>query len=182
MDTEILIIIIILILILLLTYYFNNRFEMNIPSKETFEDKALIKNPDQTLLANISSFLQTAGANIGSQSQANLTPEQAQSNQDLMNQLTSLNSSIKLLIDKQSSNNALSITQSTDLNQIDDLQATQKIQDVYIDKLQSKLSNLEQIYAGYLQKQKQQIQTAKYDKIPVYSSCIVAEANGQYTI
>ena len=154
---------------------------MNIKSKETFETQPLITTQDSTL-TNISNFLQNAGANISSQSQANLTPEQAQSNQDLMNQLNSLNSSIKILIDKQNTNPALSITQSTDLNQVDDLQATQKIQDSYIDKLQSKLSNLQKIYAGYLQKKTQQIQTVKYDKIPVYSSCIVAEANGQYTV
>lgn len=182
MDTKILIIIVILILILLLTYYFNNKFEMNINSKEKFEDQQLIKNPDQPLLTNISNFLQSASTDISSQSQANLTPEQAKTNQELMNQLNSLNSSIKILIDKQNTNNALSITQSTDLNQVDDLQATQKIQDAYIDKLESKLSNLQKIYAGYLQKKTQQIQTAKYDKIPVYSSCIVAEANGQYTV
>ena len=176
MESKILIIIVILIFILLLTYYFNNRFGMNINSKETF-----ITTPDQTLL-NISNFLQNAEANINSQSQTNLTPEQTQTNQELINQLNSLNSSIKLLIDKQNTNGTLPVSPNDNLNQLDDLQATQKNQDSYILQLQSRLDNLQKIYASYLQKKTQQIQTTKYDKIPVYSSCIVAEANGQYTV
>jgi len=174
MESNIVIIIVILILILLLTYYFNNRFGMNMNSRETF-----ITTQDQTL-NNISNFLQNAETNINSQSQTNLTPEQIKSNQNLIEQLNSLNSSIRLLIDKQ--NTVLPVSLPSDLNQLDDLQATQKNQDAYILQLQSRLDNLQKIYAGYLQKKTQQIQTIKYDKIPVYSSCIVAEANGQYTV
>jgi len=174
MESKILIIIVILIFILLLTYYFNNRFGMNINSKETF-----ITTPDQTLL-NISNFLQNAEANINSQSQTNLTPEQTQTNQELINQLNSLNSSIKLLIDKQ--NTVLPASLPDNLNQLDDLQATQKNQDAYILQLEARLNNLQEIYKAYLQKKTKNIQNTKYDKIPVYSSCTVAEANGQYTV
>ena len=174
MESNLVIIIVILILILLLTYYFNNKFGMNKNSKETF-----ITTQDQTLIS-ISNFLQNAEADIISQSSPNLTPQQSQSNQDLIDQLNSLNSSIKILIDKQ--NTILPVSQPDNLNQLDDLQATQQNQDAYILQLQSRLDNLQKIYALYLQKKTQQIQTVKYDKIPVYSSCIVAEANGQYTV
>ena len=175
-------VIIILILILLLTYYFNNKFGMNINSKETF---ATIQTQDQTLNKFLN-VLQNVETNISSQSSANLTPDQLQTNQDLMNQLNSLNSSIKLLIDKQNTVSPVSqydnLNNLNNLNQLDDLQATQLNQDAYILQLQSRLDNLQKIYSSYLQKKTQQIQTVKYDKIPVYSSCIVAEANGQYTV
>ena len=175
---ELNLVIIIVILILLLTYYFSNEFRMNKNSKETFTS---ITTNDETLNKFLN-VLQNAQSNISSQPQTNLTPEQSQSNQYLIDQLNSLNSSIKLLIDKQNTNGTLPVSPNDNLNQLDDLQATQKNQDSYILQLQSRLDNLQKIYASYLQKKTQQIQTTKYDKIPVYSSCIVAEANGQYTV
>jgi hypothetical protein len=72
------------------------------------------------------------------------------------------------------------IAPATDLEQINDVKATQLIQDNYINELKSRLSKLQQVYSGYLQKKTEQ--TVKYDKIPVYSSCMVSEANGQYTV
>jgi hypothetical protein len=69
---------------------------------------------------------------------------------------------------------------ANDLDQISDMRATQIIQDSYISELQDRLSKLNTIYQNYLQKRT--TESVKYDKIPVYSSCVVSEANGQYTI
>ena len=69
---------------------------------------------------------------------------------------------------------------ANNLDQISDMRATQIIQDSYISELQDRLSKLNTIYQNYLQKKT--TETVKYDKIPVYSSCVVSEANGQYTI
>jgi hypothetical protein len=120
-----------------------------------------------------------------SQLQGNLTPEQTQINNALLKEINDLNTTMRLLIDKQSSSpthlQSKPATSSNE-NSIDDIRVLQIEQDNYINKLENRLENLQKIYASYLQKKMQQKQTMKYDKIPVYSSCIVAEADGKYTI
>ena len=133
-------------------------------------------------IKNIREFAQQIKS---SQLQGNLTPEQTQINNALLKEINELNTSIKLLIEKQSSSPTLLQSKpatSSNENPIDDIRVLQIEQDNYIEKLKNRLENLQKIYASYLQKKMQQKQTMKYDKIPVYSSCIVAEADGKYTI
>ena len=56
------------------------------------------------------------------------------------------------------------------------LQITQNGYSLKIENYYNSKINLQ----NYLQKKT--TETVKYDKIPVYSSCVVSEANGQYTI
>lgn len=67
-----------------------------------------------------------------------------------------------------------------EINAINDAQLQQLKQDTTINELKRRLANLQKVYASYLQKQSET--TVKYDKIPVYSSCIVSEADGRYTL
>jgi hypothetical protein len=151
-------------------------------NKKTDETFKNIETDDLTV-KNINEFAQKIQS---SQLQGNLTPVQIETNNALFKEINDLNISLKLLLEKQSSSaptllQSKSVTSSNE-NQIDDIRVLQREQDNYIEKLQNRLENLQKIYASYLQKKNQQKQTMKYDKIPVYSSCIVAEADGKYTI
>ena len=156
---------------------------INKKSNETFIDKINSIDTNDLTVKHINEFAQKIQS---TQLQGNLTPEQTQINNALLKEINDLNTSMKLLIEKQSSV-APTLLQSKPVpvsneNPIDDIRVLQIEQDNYIDKLKNRLENLQKIYASYLQKKMQQKQTIKYDKIPVYSSCIVAEADGKYTI
>ena len=150
---------------------------------ETFVNTTNSIDTNDLTVKHINEFAQKIQS---TQLQGNLTAEQTQINNSLLKEINDLNMSMKLLIEKQSSV-APTLLQSKPVpvsneNQIDDIRVLQIEQDNYIDKLKNRLENLQKIYASYLQKKMQQKQTIKYDKIPVYSSCIVAEADGKYTI
>ena len=173
-NLELIIFLTVIFLVLLLGIMYINK-----KTNETFKN---IDTNDLTV-QRINEFAQKIQS---TQVEGNLTPEQTQTNNALLKEINELNTSLKLLIEKQSSspptileNKSIPVSNE---NQIDDIRVLQKEQDNYIEKLKNRLENLQKIYASYLQKKTQQKQTTKYDKIPVYSSCIVAEADGKYTI
>ncbi len=135
---------------------------------------------DDKTVQNIASFLGLATGNINSPPN---TPEEQKDYKAILSEIQTLNSNLQLMIQQNAQNNKI---QSGDpipadnLEQVSDIRATQIIQDSYINDLQNRLTNLNQIYQTYLQKKNSE--SIKYDKIPVYSSCVVSEANGQYTM
>ena len=136
---------------------------------------------DQTINSLVA-FSNALASQIPSQSG---DAEQSPITQDLVNQVTSLNNRIQSLVNLNRDAVSVSqITQSPSIisstNPMNDTVSTLLSQDNKIHQLQSRLKQLQQLYASYLQKKTNQ--TEKYDKIPVYSSCIVSEADGQYTI
>jgi len=146
-----------------------------------YNQEGFVSTNDNTI-KQIASFLQSTSTGVSPPNQSS-TPEQQKDYKSILDEITKLNSSLQVIIQQ---NNTLASAQSsqiapaTDLEQINDVKATQLIQDNYINELKSRLSKLQQVYSGYLQKKTEQ--TVKYDKIPVYSSCMVSEANGQYTV
>jgi hypothetical protein len=165
-------IVILIIIILLLSY--NVKVLMNKNLEETFDGEI------PTDLKPIHEFSKELESNIAtSETTGNLSPEQLKANEKLLDEIKNINISLKLLIEKQKSS---SIEGSLSQESASDINVSQQEQSKYIENLKTRLSNLQKIYATHLQKQTQQSQNIKYDKIPVYSSCIVAEANGQYTL
>ena len=167
----VLILVLVLVLVLVLGFMYMNK------TNENFIDT------DDLTIKNINEFAQQIQSR---QLEENLTPEQKQTNNAILEEINNLNTIMKQLLEKQSSvaptvSESKSATLSNE-NPIDDIRVLQREQDNYIKNLENRLENLQKIYASYLQKKMQQKQTMKYDKIPVYSSCIVAEADGKYTI
>jgi hypothetical protein len=110
-----------------------------------------------------------------------LTPEQEITNQELVSQLNNLNASLQVLINQNKLNTPTDyeLKDVPDVNVLNDAAVQQMKQDDSINELKTRLANLQKIYNSYLQKKTEA--TIKYDKIPVYSSCIVSEADGRYT-
>jgi hypothetical protein len=174
-------IIFLMIIFLVLVFWF---MYINKKTNEKFVNTPNLIDTNDLTVKRINEFAQKIQS---SQLQGNLTSDQTQLNNALLKEINDLNMSMKLLIEKQSSVASVSSTQNRPIpvsneNPIDDIRVLQIEQDNYIEKLKNRLENLQKIYASYLQKKMQQKQTIKYDKIPVYSSCIVAEADGKYTI
>ncbi len=164
---RIVIILILLIIVLMSLFYLGNQ-----QKKEGF---ALASNsPDS--LEQLTTLLQQISSNINS------TSEQQGANQELLTQLNNLNSSLQVLINQNKLNAPTEDNSSLplpDVNVLNDAKIQQMKQDDSINELQRRLANLQKIYNSYLQKKTEE--TIKYDKIPVYSSCIVSEADGRYT-
>jgi parvulin-like peptidyl-prolyl isomerase len=135
---------------------------------------------DDRTVQNIASFLGLASGNINSPPN---TPEEEKDYKAILAEIKTLNTNLQLVIQQNAQNNQLQSSvpiQANNLEQVSDIRATQIIQDSYINDLQTRLDNLNQVYQNYLQKKNSE--SIKYDKIPVYSSCIISEANGQYTL
>jgi hypothetical protein len=113
----------------------------------------------------------------------NSTGAQAQSVRDLLTKLDDLNTRVQALINLNRDSSTIAASQANNQtsssNPMNDTVSTLLSQDNKIAQLQNRLAQLQQIYSSYLQRRTTQEET--YDKIPVYSSCIVSEANGQYT-
>ena len=134
-------------------------------------------------LSQLTTLLQQMSGNITSLtgSSSNMTPEQQSMNTELVSQLNNLNSSLQILINQNKLNAPLELGSTTnpDINVLNEAKIQQMKQDDSINELKRRLANLQKIYSAYLQKKSES--TIKYDKIPVYSSCIVSEADGRYT-
>jgi uncharacterized protein involved in exopolysaccharide biosynthesis len=135
---------------------------------------------DNNTSAEIQAIVDTLTSELKSQ---NSTGAQSESVRNLLTKLDDLNTRVQALINlnRDSSTVALSQanTQTSSSNPMNDTVSTLLSQDNKIAQLQNRLAQLQQIYSSYLQRRTTQEET--YDKIPVYSSCIVSEANGQYT-
>jgi hypothetical protein len=169
------VIILILLIIVLITLFYLAYTQQ--PIKEGFN----VNSPDA--LAQLTTLLQQMSGSVDSLagSNSNVTPEQQSTKEELINQLNNLNASLQILINQNKLNTAAepSSTYSPEINLLNDARIQQIKQDDSINELKRRLSNLQKIYTAYLQKQSES--SVKYDKIPVYSSCIVSEADGRYT-
>jgi hypothetical protein len=162
-----------IIVILILLFYFAYVYKY-----EGFETTPSTMNSLQQLVQSLLS------------QQGTLTSSQQTNVNDLINQIAALNASFQTIIEQNnvlsknagsssgsgSSSEASSIEASNPMN---DTVSTLLTQDNRIKQLQSRLSQLQQVYGSYLQKKTNE--TVKYDKIPVYSSCII-EADSSYTV
>ena len=66
----------------------------------------------------------------------------------------------------------------TNLADTADIKASQLVQDSYIQRLTERLTKLQSVYDSYLKNKNHK----NYPKIPVYSSCVVSEASGKYSL
>lgn len=135
---------------------------------------------DDDTVQNITKFLGLASSNLKGPAS---TTEEQKDYKAILQEINTLNSNLKVMIQQNNQNTQMQASAAipaNDLEQVSDMRATQIIQDSYINELQDRLSKLDTIYQNYLQKRTND--SIKYDKIPVYSSCIISEANGQYTI
>jgi hypothetical protein len=178
MRTAIILSLVILILIGLFYLTYNQQIN-NKSIKEGF----VVNGPDDPL-TQLSTLLQQMSGNISSLTTGTgtaISPEQQSSNEALMSQLSNLNSSLQILINQNKLNTPVqpNSTASPDINVLNDAKVQQMRQDDTINELKRRLANLQKIYSSYLQKQAEI--TVKYDKIPVYSSCVISEADGRYT-
>lgn len=134
-------------------------------------------------VSQLSTLLEQISGNINSLSVSSptMTPEQKTMNEDLIAQLNNLNASLQVLISQNRLNTPLDPVSPSELNVdvLNDAKIQQMKQDDSITELKRRLANLQTIYNSYLQKQSES--SINYDKIPVYSSCIVSEADGRYT-
>lgn len=92
----------------------------------------------------------------------------------LSSSLTSIDEQMKL----KQSQDALSKTNTNTPEEAINLKTTQLLQDKEIEKLTTRLNTLKQLYQDYSQEKLVEEQP----KIPIYSSCIVAEASGGYSL
>jgi hypothetical protein len=158
-------IIILVVLVLVSLFYLG----YNQPKKEGFT------NNDLTDFANLLKDMLNNPMPTGSDTGAN---------SELQNQIKTLNERLLALI-ALGGVNAQSEPSTEDaplpeINALNDAQLLQLKQDATINELKRRLANLQKIYSSYLQKQSET--AVRYDKIPVYSSCIVSEADGRYTL
>jgi hypothetical protein len=137
----------------------------------------------QDAVSQLTTLLQQMSSNMAASNASGsaMTPEQQSMNQELVTQLNNLNASLQILINQ---NRLITPPDSEsplppDINILNDAKIQQMKQDDSINALKSRLANLQKIYNTYLQKKTES--SIKYDKIPVYSSCIVSEADGRYT-
>jgi hypothetical protein len=147
-----------------------------------YNQEGFAVSSDDNTIKQIASFLQLSSNELNQNNQPG-TPEEKKDYKAILDEITKLNSSLQIMIQQNNtiaSIQSSQVSQPDNLDQINDVKATQIIQDKYINELKTRLAKLQQIYGGYLQKKTEQV--VKYDKIPVYSSCIVSEADGKYTI
>jgi type I site-specific restriction-modification system R (restriction) subunit len=168
------IIILILLVVVLITLFYVGYTQ---PKKEGF----VVSSPNA--VTQLTTLLQQMSSNVNSLTSegSSMTPEQQSMKEELINQLNNLNSSLEILINMNQLNTSAepNSTYAPDINLLNDARVQQMKQDDSINELKRRLANLQKIYTSYLQKQSEA--TIKYDKIPVYSSCIVSEADGRYT-
>ncbi len=115
-----------------------------------------------------------------------MSPEQLNElHKNMTNEIKSLNSTIYNLTLQISQNrnnaaNQSNVQYETQQNLADtaDIKASQLVQDSYIQRLTERLSKLQSVYDSYLKNKNHK----NYPKIPVYSSCIVSEASGTYSV
>jgi hypothetical protein len=108
-----------------------------------------------------------------------IKPEQLQDLQSsLLKEIKTLSSSLGLINDqmKLQQSQAL-LAQPVPENRLD-METSQKIQSKEIDQLTERLSMLKNMYNSYLHEKKIEEQP----KIPIYSSCIMSEASGGYSV
>lgn len=169
------VVILILLIIVVISLFYLSYAQSK---KEGFNPEASQPNT----LAQLTNLLTQLSGNLDSSgNNPNVTPEQQSSNRELVQQLNNLNASLQVLINQNKLNTPLEQAppSSANLSALNESKIQQIKQDDVINELQKRLNNLQTIYNSYLQKKTET--SNNYTKIPVTSSCIVAEANGDFT-
>jgi hypothetical protein len=192
MRTETKIIIGIFLIVVIFCLFYGQSNNLNI-GKEGFTDPPTTTN---TSPGDIPFDIDTLDAttrnlNIFSNALSNadrsaMSPEQLDElYKNMTNEIKSLNSTIYNLTLQMSQNrnnaaNQENVQYETQQNLADtaDIKASQLVQDSYIQRLTERLSKLQSVYDSYLKNKNNK----NYPKIPVYSSCIVSEASGTYSV
>jgi hypothetical protein len=124
---------------------------------------------------------------LSSADKSTMTPEQLDElYKNMTNEIKTLNSTIYNLALQisQNRNNAINNQENvkyetqTNLADTADIKASQLVQDAYIQRLTERLAKLQSVYDSYLKNKNHK----SYPKIPVYSSCVVSEASGSYSV
>jgi hypothetical protein len=183
-ESKILIVVVIIVFIFCLMYKSNDYNILSI-KKENFTNPT--NNPalynQQTMddtLNNLNEFVQ----NLSSVNPAQVDQTKLQDMQtEILDNIKSLNATIyqnSMKLEQQSQDNSQlqEYSEATDLAETADIKASQLMQNSYIQKLQERLNSLKLTYQNLLQNQN----LKKYPKIPVFSSCVVSEATGDYTL
>lgn len=99
--------------------------------------------------------------------------------QNLLNEVKSLSTSLNSINDQMKlQQNKDTLNKPTNQEDSIDLKTTQLLQNKEIAKLTNRLNTLKTLYQNYSQEKA----VNEYPKIPIYSSCIVAEASGGYSL
>ena len=188
-ESKILFVVVIIVFIFCLIYK-SDKFEsesesqsLNLNIKEKFEV------PEPTLYDDVTMDKTLNELNKFSQDLTSVNPAQVDPTklQDMQNEILenikSLNSTIyqnSLRLEQQNKDNEnlIQYKDATDLAETADIKASQLMQNSYIKKLQERLESLKLNYENLLNNQA----LRAYPKIPVYSSCVVSEANGSYSL
>jgi hypothetical protein len=101
----------------------------------------------------------------------------------LTSQVSDVSAKLNLLIAKLNQNNEqnnrnVNIAASENLGDSADVKASQIIQDERIKTLKERLAKLQNNFGNYIQTKNEK----NYPKIPVYSSCVISEASGTYSL
>jgi len=122
--------------------------------------------------------------NLRNTDREKVTPEEIDSISDrLSKEINGVNSRLSLLISKinqkENSNQSKDVVQSSEnLADSADIKSSQILQDAHIQKLKDRLTRLQTNFGKYLQHKNEK----NYPAIPVYSSCVISEANGDYSL
>lgn len=122
--------------------------------------------------------------NIRSTDREKMSPDEIESISDkLMKEVNGVNSKLGLLISKinqkeYADQSKYVVKGSENVADSADVKSSQIIQDAYIQKLKDRLTRLQTNFGKYVQHKNEK----EYPKIPVYSSCIISEAGGDYSL
>jgi len=172
-----------IILILLgLVYYYWNKCNENFENPTQDPLSQHINTTDETIKK-----LNVFSKNIP-QAEQTTTSEDLQNlnnlKNELMTEIQELNVAFKKVLENQSKASSQStetsseVPQSSTLLESADIRATQMTQDLHIQRLKDRLEKLKNMYHAH----REATSTRVYNKIPVYSSCIIAEASGDYNV
>jgi hypothetical protein len=172
-----------IILILLgLVYYYWNKCNENFENPTQDPLSQHINTTDETIKK-----LNVFSKNIP-QAEQTTTSEDLQNlnnlKNELMTEIQELNVAFKKVLENQSKASSQStetsseVPQSSTLLESADIRATQMMQDLHIQKLKDRLAKLKNMYHAHREATSRKV----YNKIPVYSSCIIAEASGDYNV
>jgi hypothetical protein len=108
-----------------------------------------------------------------------INPQQLQDLQtSLLTEIKNLSSSLALINDQMKLQQSQAVLAQTLPGDRLDIETSQKIQSSELQQLKDRLEMLKNTYNTYLQEKKVEEQP----KIPIYSSCIMAEASGSYSV
>ncbi len=178
-ESKILAIVVIIVFIFCLIYK-SDKYD----SKENFTDPPQPTLYDEVTMDKTLNELNQFSQDLTSVNPAEVDPTKLQDMQnEILDNIKSLNATIyqnSLRLEQQNKDNEnlIQYKDATDLAETADIKASQLMQNSYIKKLQERLESLKLTYENISNNQA----LSAYPKIPVYSSCVVSEANGSYSL